>query len=214
MGLGEPCKSFIAKAKEKGGKLAVITFSSMPVKRAAMLKCAVMMLDKCEHNLYMIYVGKRFEDPVPNDIATSAEDFKAKGRFLEVEGANFGLLFPEMDCFVVHGGLGTTVEALRLQKPVMVSGPLLLDQRFWGTVCHAKGVGPEMSHIDDFSNSCVHFVNGALDPQDPFHWQANARKQDWGKETDDGVDANIAVFLDIMAERVPVANQRLSTLPS
>ena len=26
---------------------------------------------------------------------------------------DFGLLFPEMACFVVHGGLGTTVEALR-----------------------------------------------------------------------------------------------------
>lgn len=26
---------------------------------------------------------------------------------------DFGILFPWMDCFIVHGGLGTTVEALR-----------------------------------------------------------------------------------------------------
>jgi UDP:flavonoid glycosyltransferase YjiC (YdhE family) len=33
-----------------------------------------------------------------------------------------------MDAFVVHGGLGTTVEALRMKKPVAVTGILLMDQ--------------------------------------------------------------------------------------
>jgi len=194
--LGEPFASFIAEARKKGGKLALMTFSSMPVKRAAMLTCAVKMLEKCTHNLHLIYVGKRTKDRVAYKLNKHTERLKAKGMFLEAEAADFGLLFQEMDCFVVHGGLGTTVEALRLKKPCMVSGPLLLDQRFWGGVCFAKGVGPEMQHIDDFPTTCVEFVNGALDPKDPFGWQANAKKQDWGDVEDDGVGRNVDIFVE------------------
>lgn len=40
----------------------------------------------------------------------------------------------------VHGGLGTTSEALRAGRPICVTGPLLLDQRFWGAVCYSRGV--------------------------------------------------------------------------
>ena len=63
-------------------------------------------------------------------------------------GADFGVLFRQMDAFVVHGGLGTTVEALRMKKPVAVTGVLLMDQRFWGGVCFNKGVGPAPVHFD------------------------------------------------------------------
>ena len=75
---------------------------------------------------------------------------RIQGRFLELSCADFGALFRRMDAFIVHGGLGTTVEALRMRKPVAVTGPLLMDQRFWGGVCHQKGVGPPPTHIDDF----------------------------------------------------------------
>ena len=53
------------------------------------------------------------------------------------------MLRRQMDAFVVHGGLGTTVEALRMRKPTAVTGILLMDQRFWGLVCHEKGCGPK-----------------------------------------------------------------------
>ena len=58
-----------------------------------------------------------------------------------------------MDAYIVHGGLGTTVEALRMKKPVAVTGILLMDQRFWGSVCHDKGVGPAPVHIDNFDKA-------------------------------------------------------------
>ena len=109
---------------------------------------------------------------------------------------DFGVLFPFMDCFIVHGGLGTTAEALRTGafnapinvlflkvfqafiiypylsyacliwfhlisdfkpqflhmnnsrsrmiwldgpgKPTCVTGPLLMDQRFWGCLASRK----------------------------------------------------------------------------
>merc|ERR1712087_798773 len=92
---------------------------------------------------------------------------------------------------------GTTVEALRLQKPCCVTGPLLLDQRFWGNVCFNKGVGPEPVHIDDFDKCCVEFADDALDPSDPRGWQLNARRHSWGQEMDDGVGANVNLFVEL-----------------
>ena len=50
----------------------------------------------------------------------------AAGKFLALERADFGVLFRQMDAFIVHGGLGTTVEALRMRKPVAVTGVLLM----------------------------------------------------------------------------------------
>ena len=58
-----------------------------------------------------------------------------------------------MDAFVVHGGLGTTVEALRMRKPTVVTGILLMDQRFWGLVCHEQGIGPKPVHIGSFKST-------------------------------------------------------------
>ena len=53
---------------------------------------------------------------------------------LEVDRADFGLLFKEMDAFVVHGGLGTTVEAMRMRKPVAVTWALFFARtRLKGT---------------------------------------------------------------------------------
>merc|ERR1711957_503413 len=159
-------------------------FSSMPVTRKNMLTCSVKMVKECGHNLHLIYVGKRQTDKISSSLAKSVKELSEAGRFLDIERADFGNLFQRMDCFIIHGGLGTTVEALRLHKPCMVTGPLLLDQRFWGTVCFTKGVGPEPVHIDDFERRCVDFVNGALDPTDPCGWQETARTLDWGDLAD------------------------------
>merc|ERR1711920_628925 len=141
-----------------------MTFSSMPVPRRTMLKCAVKMLESCRFNLRFLYIGRRQKDEIPHSLKEKANQYVAEGRLLEVEKADFGILFGCVDCFIVHGGLGTTVEALRKGKPCVVTGPLLLDQRFWASVCTEKDVGPSAVHIDQFEDSCVDFVNGALDP--------------------------------------------------
>lgn len=57
-----------------------------------------------------------------------------------------------MDTIIVHGGLGTTAEALRVGVPVIITGVLLMDQRFWGKRVNDLGVGPEPTHISSFSS--------------------------------------------------------------
>eukprot|EP00811_Abedinium_folium_P007820 NODE_17216_length_955_cov_4.411836.p1 GENE.NODE_17216_length_955_cov_4.411836~~NODE_17216_length_955_cov_4.411836.p1 ORF type:complete len:227 (+),score=64.69 NODE_17216_length_955_cov_4.411836:72-752(+) len=198
--LEEPMISFLAGARAANAKLALMTFSSMLVARRQVLSCSVAMVTECGHNLRLIYVGKKQYDYIPASLEKKANALKAEGRLLEVEKADFGTLFKEMDCFIVHGGLGTTVEALRLRKPCVVTGPLLLDQRFWGNVCFEKGVGPKPVHIDHFQKSCVTFADGALDPEDPFGWQAAAQELTWGDETDDGVSTNVEFFESFMAD--------------
>lgn len=196
--LGEPLHSFIQCARTVGAKLALMTFSSMPVSRGTMLQCATRMVKECSFNLRLIYVGKRQEDSVPDALAEEAKALEEEGRFLDVERADFGVLFPFMDIFIVHGGLGTTVEALRMGKPTCVTGPLLMDQRFWGSVCHQKGVGIPATHIDNFAEECLKFVDCALDPTDPEGWQAKAKEQDWGDTADDGVRANVDCFAKLL----------------
>jgi len=194
-GLGATIEKFISSARNADAKICLMTFSSMPVARRTMLTCAVKMLEKCKFNFRLIYVGIRQKDEPSRSLNDKVNKLTAEGRFLEVPGADFGALFKHIDCFVIHGGLGTTVEALRMRKPCVVTGPLLLDQRFWGNVCCEKGVGPEPTHIDDFSSVCVDFINGALDPSKDVHnWQKNASMQDWGDESDDGVQANVDRF--------------------
>jgi len=191
---GGPLLDFIANARSEGFKLCVVTFSSMQVSRKTVLRICTRMVNECKFNVCVIYVGKRCGDNLPVDLEQEAERQVVAKRFLDLERADFGMLFKYMDCFVVHGGLGTTIEALRMKKPCVVTGPLLMDQRFWGNVCHTKGVGPEVQHIEMFRKTCVEFVNGALDPADPYSWQANALAQEWGDEEDDGLATNAQIF--------------------
>merc|ERR1719221_1839307 len=175
-----------------------MTFSSMPVARKTVAKILIKMVEGCSMNLRMLYVGARHSDRLPAAIAQKLDDLVRSGRVLEVERADFGSLFQEMDCFIVQGGLGTTVEALRMKKPTCVAGPLLFDQRFWGDVCHQKGVGPPPVTATDLVHTCVAFAEGALHPDDPNGWQAAAARQDWGDSTNDGVQVNVDHFHAIM----------------
>jgi len=207
--LTEPLASFVAAARAAGARLGLMTFSSMPVARHLVVKCCVRMVEECAHGLRLIYVGRLQGNAiVPGDLITRADALKARGQFCEVERADFGALFKEMDCFVVHGGLGTTVEALRRKKPCCVTGPLLMDQRFWGNVCYQKGVGPEPVMIENFERICVNFANGALDPSDPNGWQANARAQNWGEEADDGVHTNVKHFAKLAGEPMATLSEQ------
>ncbi|CAE7680619.1 UGT80A2 [Symbiodinium sp. CCMP2592] len=196
---------FVEAARQEGKKLCLITFSSMPVPRRTLLRIIVKMLSEANFPVAVIYVGRI--DEGPEDLENAARQFKETGRFFEARAVDFGLLFPEMDCFVVHGGLGTTVEALRTRKPCCVTGPLLMDQRFWGYVCHEKGVGPKPVFIADFEKHCVDFVNNAVNPEDPERWQANARDSDWGKVQDDGVQANVDCIQGLLSELEPLVTR-------
>mmetsp|Transcript_78620 Transcript_78620/g.243925 ORF Transcript_78620/g.243925 Transcript_78620/m.243925 type:complete len:365 (-) Transcript_78620:38-1132(-) len=210
--LGDPLEGFIKEAKAAGAKLGIMTFSSMPVLRETMLRCAVKMVRDCKFNLRLIYVGKRQEGRVSERLTSEAAALESQQRFLDVERADFGVLFRHMDLFIVHGGLGTTVEALRMKKPTCVTGPLLMDQRFWGAVCHQRGVGMPAHHIDNFEHECLKFVNGALDPEDPEGWQANARGQDWGDVADDGVQANVDCFAQLLT-RAELRDKGIESIP-
>jgi sterol 3beta-glucosyltransferase len=58
-----------------------------------------------------------------------------------IEAAPHDWLFPRMAAVVHHGGAGTTAAGLRAGKPTVIC-PFLGDQPFWGTLVHARGVGP------------------------------------------------------------------------
>jgi hypothetical protein len=156
----------------------------------------VKMVTESKPKISIMYVGKKQPDQVPSKVMAKADALKAEGQLLEVDKADFGVLFKEMDAFIVHGGLGTTVEAMRMKKPVAVTGILLMDQRFWGDVCYQKGIGPPPVHIDGFGQTCVDFINAALDPYSDY--AKNARDLDVGDVENDGVHANVAHFASLM----------------
>jgi len=197
VGLNKALQTFLRDAKAAGRKLCLVTFSSMPVSRRAMLRCVVKMLQRCKHRLAIVYVGTLPDDTASDPhIEAVASGLKAEGRFCEAASADFGELFPQMDAFVVHGGLGSTVEALRTRKPVGVTGILLFDQRFWGSVCEEKGVGPPPQTLVQFERCCVDFVDRALDPTSQYV-QAAARLS-IGDPADDGVATNVRHFAELL----------------
>jgi len=191
---GELAK-FVEDARAAGRKLMVMTFSSMPVPRAGALAAAVEMLTKSKHDFALMYIGKTQKDPVPASTQAAVRELKDAGKLLEAERADFGVLFRELDAFIVHGGLGTTVEALRMRKPVAVTGVLLMDQRFWGLVCYEKGVGPMPVHIEPFMNIAVDWADKALDPESDY--TKNAAALTFGDEENDGVSQNVQAFKSI-----------------
>jgi len=100
-----------------------------------------------------------------------------------------------MDCLIVHGGLGTIAEAMRVGVPIIVTGVLLLDQRFWGKRVKELDIGPEPVHISDFHHVCVDYVNEALKPNS--RWSINAKrlaKEIGESSTEDNVEENVRVF--------------------
>lgn len=58
-----------------------------------------------------------------------------------VDAAPHDWLFPRMAAVVHHGGAGTTAAGLRAGKPTVIC-PFLGDQPFWGSLVHARGLGP------------------------------------------------------------------------
>jgi sterol 3beta-glucosyltransferase len=59
-----------------------------------------------------------------------------------IDAAPHDWLFPQMAAVVHHGGAGTTAAGLQAGRPTVIC-PFLGDQPFWGTLVHARGVGPQ-----------------------------------------------------------------------
>mmetsp|Transcript_4412 Transcript_4412/g.9575 ORF Transcript_4412/g.9575 Transcript_4412/m.9575 type:complete len:692 (-) Transcript_4412:86-2161(-) len=192
---------FISAAKSSKSPLVLMTFSSMPVQTETVLACAAKMLQECPFKPRLVYVAKERKGTAveSESLKAAIAQLKLERRFIQVPSADFGVIFEAMDAFIVHGGLGTTVEALRRRKPVQITGPLLLDQRFWGEVVERSGVGPPAVHIDYFFDRCLDFVNHALDPSDPMAWRRTAENMPWGNAEEDGVRRNTDCIADVAA---------------
>ena len=188
---------FIDNAKRAGTPLVLMAFSSMPVSREDILSTAALLVEKCSPQpAVLAMVGNRPEEKVSRSLQERVSVLKTKGLLLEGKQAPFGLLLPQMDVNIIHGGLGTTAEALRAGKPCIVTGILLMDQRFWGSQVASLGVSPGCCHINDFEKHCVKWVSSAMEPGN--EWAARA--QELAKElgSSDGVQENtdaIAKFL-------------------
>lgn len=198
-------KEFIGNAKAKGRKLVVMGFSSMPVPREKILEIASMMCSECVSKPCVIaLVGRRppGEPPLDPEIQEKSQRLKAEGSLLEAAGAPFGKLFPEMDTIIVHGGLGTTAEAMRAGVPVMITGVLLMDQRFWGLRTYQMGIGPEPAHIKFFSKDCVKNLDKALEPGSEWAKVAKDLPPKITGRTEDGVADNIDAVERLLKEWV------------
>eukprot|EP01126_Amoeba_proteus_P014961 TRINITY_DN16645_c0_g1_i1.p1 TRINITY_DN16645_c0_g1~~TRINITY_DN16645_c0_g1_i1.p1 ORF type:complete len:279 (+),score=76.96 TRINITY_DN16645_c0_g1_i1:1-837(+) len=135
----------------------------MPIKREEIIKISILIASKCTKNPRVIaLVGKQLHGKLSSETQKKADSLKSKGILLEASGAPFGKLFPEMNAVVIHGGLGTTAEALRAGIPIIVTGSMLMDQRFWGAHCYNLGIAPPPCHISEFPSVCVGHVDQAL----------------------------------------------------
>jgi len=202
--LTDAVQAFISQASSHDFKLMCICFSSMPVSRIRIIESALHILEGCPepHKPAIIaLIGNRPEDEQRNPRQEErAERFIAGGRLLIIDGAPFSKLFPKLDFLVIHGGLGTTAEALASGVPCMVTGVLLLDQRFWGTRVHALGVGPRPVHISDFNSSILKVLPDAFDPEGEWSKRAKQVQAEMfpgGIENmGDGVAANVEAFVE------------------
>lgn len=161
-GLDDECSNFIQHSRDNGRQVVAITFSSMPVGERKILEVAAAICGKCRpqadpgagsHRPAVIALVKGQDfDPVPRSSPLDDEvrSLQEGQRLLVLKrGANFGALFPRLDAVILHGGLGVTSEALVAGIPAIVSGILLLDQRYWAARIAELGCGPSGIYIDD-----------------------------------------------------------------
>jgi len=210
--------SFVDQVRTAGRKVIALGFSSMPVSREGLLKISLRLIRSCEKEVCILALGSAKSAAAPSprrsssrenadDLETQAAEAVAAGRLLLVPGgAPYEHLFPLMDAVVVHGGLGSTCEAMLAKVPCIVTGVLLMDQRFWGSRCHALKVGPYPVHISEFPKRCVDFVNFALKDNSPWAINAQAlgdklRQMAVGDET--GVLRNVQAVVELAEKAKP-----------
>jgi len=199
--LNDTFKNFIASAKEQKEPLVVMAFSSMPVPRESIMSMACKMIEECKTSPRVIaLIGKRdiSAEPLKKKTQDKFDQFIGEGKLLEAGGAPFSVLFGEMDCIIMHGGLGTTAEAMRCGVPVICTGVLLMDQRFWGQQIENLGIGPEPCHISNFKDRCVENIDTALEPNSKWKAEAVKLAKKIQAKSPDGVPENIAAVQDLL----------------
>ncbi|GBG32534.1 Sterol 3-beta-glucosyltransferase [Hondaea fermentalgiana] len=169
---------FIKTARARNNKVIILAFSSMPVERAKILEVADLLVSQCSHEVAIValmgdhaFHPEGFSHDCPQE--RRILELAAKGRILCLRGAPYDRLFAEVDAIVTHGGMGATSECLLAGVPVIVTGVLLFDQRFWGRRCHDLGIGPYPVHISDFPSVCVEIIDRAV--ADDSSWRGNAK---------------------------------------
>jgi len=200
--------------------VVVLCFSSMPVGRIRILEMCLMILNQCEMKPRVIgLIGNRAMAEIPSEAQTAksikieeeAAEHVSTGRLLIEGGAPFSKLFPLVDFVLMHGGLGTTAECLLAGVPCMVSGVLLLDQRFWGRRVFELGVAPEPVHINELEKVIVKNVDVALSPGSSYAAKAEEiAKLLKSKNVGTGVNINVRAVVDLAEKARPVLVHRES----
>jgi len=205
--LAPELKKFIVSAREDGKPIVAIAFSSMPVGRSAILGLSALVAEQSKRGARVIaLVGTRPTNEVTQrSVQARADELKTQNKLIEVGGAPFGVLFPLVDFVVVHGGLGTTSEAFRAGKPLLVTGVLLLDQRFWGRRVAELGVGPNPCLVRKLPKFLVGYVDKALEPAN--EWAKNAQmlaQMLADQKHGDGVAYTCQTIKDVIASQAKV----------
>jgi len=153
--------NFIQTAKKAGRRLVLMTFSSMPVGARIMLEMAIQACKAPELRIapspgrpavgpaMMVITQDQEHDPPTPQMVEEMSALTAEGRLLVLQkGLPFGTLFPLLDAVIGQGGLGVTSEAMRAGIPIITSGILLLDQRWWAARVHELGVGSKPTTVE------------------------------------------------------------------
>ncbi|GBG24283.1 Sterol 3-beta-glucosyltransferase [Hondaea fermentalgiana] len=210
----------IVDARAAKEPLVVMAFSSMPVPRTRILELAIMVVEQCAQRPRVIaLVGNSNAIKVEelsgsvDAVESRAHELVSEGRMLVDAGAPFSKLFPQVDCVIAHGGLGTTGEILRAGKPSLTTGVLIMDQRFWGRRVFELGCGPAPVHVQDLHKVLVTDVDACLDPESSY--AARARELAASLEPDsDGVDENVSAFTSLLPLAHTVRPHRESIMRS
>ncbi|CAE7028730.1 tylN [Symbiodinium natans] len=155
---------FVHQAKAIGRRILLITFSSMPVGERMILELA---LEACNSDQLLFppkppapngpklaiaviaMTGGQNHDKPSAECLERCQQLCKDGRLLmRSKGASFAALFPLLDAVIGQGGLGVTSEALRAGVPVITSGILLLDQRWWAARVKDLGCGSKPVKVD------------------------------------------------------------------
>jgi len=216
----------IMEAKAVREPLVVMAFSSMPVPRSDILKLAMKMIEKSRHNPRVIaLVGsqnivRKDEHATDQSVEDSAQIYVKNGKLLVDAGAPFGKLFPQVDCVIAHGGLGTTAEILRAGKPCITTGVLILDQRYWGRRVHELGCAPQPCHVRDLEEKIISYLDDCLSRDSELPKNAKLVQEQLleGCEDDDiendGVEINVKAFLELLQKTKGVRSHHESIMRS
>lgn len=207
--LDDELSGFVQQALRSGRRLVLMTFSSMPVGERTILDMAI---EACTSE-QLVFPPRRLNghitststlgslgslgvaiiamtsgqdhDPAPPETMTKAKLLAQEGRLLiRSSGCSFAALFPKLDALIGQGGLGVTSEALRAGVPVITSGILLLDQRWWAARVTELGCGSKPVKVDrllnwDHSNDSTRLVKLlrlALDTSEEGNWTSRSKQ--------------------------------------